>query len=200
VIGLALTLVVYGATVVARAKLDVFPEFAPPQVSIRTEAPGLSPDQVEVLVTTPSENAVNGVNGLAVIRSQSIQGLSVITVILADGTDLLRARQMIAERLGELSGELPASARAPVLSPLTSSSSTVLVLGITSARRTMMEQRSFVDWVLRPRLLATPGVAKVAVFGGEVRQLQILADPKRLRLHRMDLTDLVAAAERLLTG
>ncbi len=196
VIGLALTLVVYGVTVVARAKLDVFPEFAPPQVSIQTEAPGLSPDQVEVLVTTPIENAVNGVNGLAVIRSQSIQGLSVITVILAEGTDLLRARQMIAERLGELSGQLPATARAPVLSPLTSSSSTVLVLGITSTHRTMMEQRSFVDWVLRPRLLATPGVAKVAVFGGEVRQLQILADPLRLRAHGMDLTDLVDAAAR----
>lgn len=196
VIGLALTLVVYGVTVVARAKLDVFPEFAPPQVSIQTEAPGLSPDQVEVLVTTPIENAVNGVNGLAVIRSQSIQGLSVITVVLEEGTDLLRARQMLAERLGELTGQLPPTVRAPVLSPLTSSSSTVLVLGITSSSRTMMEQRSFVDWVLRPRLLATPGVAKVAVFGGEVRQLQILADPRRLRLHGMDLTDLVAAAER----
>lgn len=196
VIGLALTLVVYGVTVVARAKLDVFPEFAPPQVSIQTEAPGLAPDQVEALVTTPIENAVNGVNGLAVIRSQSIQGLSVITVILAEGTDLLRARQMLAERLGELTGQLPATAHAPVLSPLTSSSSTVLILGITSSSRTLMEQRTFVDWVLRPRLLATPGVAKVAVFGGEVRQLQILADPSRLRGHGMDLTDLVAAAER----
>ncbi|MEO8139975.1 MAG: efflux RND transporter permease subunit, partial [Gemmatimonadota bacterium] len=195
-IGLAVTLVVYGVTVLARAKLDVFPEFAPPQVSIQTEAPGLSPDQVEVLVTTPVENAVNGVNGLAVIRSQSIQGLSVITVILGEGTDLLRARQMIAERLGELSGQLPATARAPVLSPLTSSSSTVLVLGITSTSRTMMEQRTFVDWVLRPRLLATAGVAKVAVFGGEVRQLQLLADPLRLRAHGMDLADLVDAAER----
>jgi Cu/Ag efflux pump CusA len=145
VIGLALTLVVYGMTVVVRARLDVFPEFAPPQVSIQTEAPGLSPEQVEELVTTPIENAVNGVNGLAALRSQSIQGLSVITIILSDGTDLLQARQMIAERLGELAGQLPVSVRAPVLSPLTSSSSTVLVVGVSSATRTPMEQRTFVD-------------------------------------------------------
>lgn len=196
VIGLALTLVVYGAAIVRHARLDVFPEFAPPQVSIQTEAPGLSAEQVEMLVTTPVENVVNGVDGLATIRSQSIQGLSIITVILAEGTDLFRARQMIAERLGELAGQLPASVHAPVLSPLTSSSSTVLVVGITSATASLRAQRSFVDWILKPRLLATPGVAKVAVFGGEVRELQILADPLRLRAQGLDLADLVAAAER----
>src|SRR5215210_850769 len=169
VLGLALALVVYGAGVVADARRDVFPEFAPPQVSIQTEAPGLSPEQVEVLVTKPIEDAINGVEGIAAVRSQSVQGLSVITAVLAEREDIYRARQSLAERLAEALGQLPEGVRPPVLTPLTSSSSTVLVIGVTSETRTLMEQRTFVDWVLRPRLLATPGVSKVAVFGGDVR-------------------------------
>jgi CzcA family heavy metal efflux pump len=194
VIGLALSLVVYGAGVVADARLDVFPEFAPPQVSIQTEAPGLSPEQVEVLVTKPIEDAINGVEGIAAVRSQSIQGLSVITAVLAENEDIYRARQSVAERLGEVAGRLPVTVEPPVLTPLTSSSSTVLVVGVTSDTRSLMEQRTFVDGILRPRLLATPGVSKVAVFGGEVRQLQIQLDPDRLRLHGIGVAEIVDAA------
>lgn len=196
VAGLGLTLVVYGLSVVARAKLDVFPEFAPPQVSIQTEAPGFSPEQVEVLVTKPIEDAVNGVNGLAALRSQSIQGLSVITAVLDEGVDLRQARQLIAERLTEIPGRLPASVEPPILTPLTSSSSTVLMLGVTSTERTPMEQRTFVDWVLRPRILATPGVSKVAVFGGEVRELQVRVLPDRLRRFGLGLPEVLEAAGR----
>lgn len=196
VVGLAATVVLYGASVVARAKLDVFPEFAPPQVSIQTEAPGFSPEQVEVLVTKPIEDALNGASGVAALRSQSIQGLSVITAVLHPGVPVREARQLLAERLGELAGQLPASVEPPVLSPLTSSSSTVLMIGFTSEHRSAMEQRTFVDWTVRPRLLATPGVAKVAVFGGEVRQLHVLADPDRLAALGLGLQDLVLAASR----
>ena len=194
VVGLALALVVYGAGVVAGSRLDVFPEFAPPQVSIQTEAPGLSPEQVEVLVTKPIEDAINGVEGIATVRSQSIQGLSVITAVLAEHENIYRARQSLAERLVEVAGRLPETVAPPVLTPLTSSSSTVLVVGVTSTRRTLMEQRTFVDWVMRPRLLATPGVSKVAVFGGEVRQLQIQLDPERLRLYGIGVDEVAAAA------
>jgi CzcA family heavy metal efflux pump len=194
VVGLALAMVIYGAGVVANARLDVFPEFAPPQVSIQTEAPGLSPEQVEVLVTKPIEDAINGVEGIAAVRSQSIQGLSVITAVLAEGVDIYRARQSLAERLVEASGRLPSTVAAPVLTPLTSSSSTVLVVGVTSATRSLMDQRTFVDWVVRPRLLATPGVSKVAVFGGEVRQIQIQLDPDKLRLYGVSVSDVVEAA------
>ena len=199
VIGLALALIVYGAGVVANARLDVFPEFAPPQVSIQTEAPGLSPEQVEVLVTKPLEDAINGVEGIAAVRSQSIQGLSVITAVLAEHEDIYRARQALAERLVEATGRLPATVEPPVLTPLTSSSSTVLVVGVTSATRSLMEQRTFVDWVMRPRLLATPGVSKVAVFGGEVRELQVQLDPDRLRLYGVGVEE-VAEAARQATG
>jgi CzcA family heavy metal efflux pump len=196
VIGLAIALVVYGLSVLAGAKLDVFPEFAPPQVSIQTEAPGFSAEQVEILVTKPIEDAINGVTGIATVRSQSIQGLSVMTAVLADGVDIYRARQALAERLGEAASRLPKTVVPPVLSPLTSSSSTVLVVGVTSKTKTPIEQRTFVDWVMRPRLLAARGVAKVAVFGGEVRQLQIQLDPERLRLHAIGVPEVLAAANR----
>ncbi len=196
VVGLAIAVVVYGTGTVLDSRLDVFPEFAPPQVSIQTEAPGLSPEQVEVLVTKPIEDAINGVEGIAVVRSQSIQGLSVITAILGQRVDIYRARQSLAERLTEAIGRLPETVHPPVLTPLTSSSSTVLVIGITSATRTAMEQRTFADWVLRPRLLATPGVSKVAIFGGEVRQLQIQLDPEKMRLYRVGLTEVTEAARQ----
>jgi CzcA family heavy metal efflux pump len=196
VIALALALLLQGLAVLARARLDIFPEFAPPQVAIQTEAPGFSAEQVEVLVTRPIEDALNGVTGIAVVRSQSIQGLSVITAVLAEGEDIYRARQALAERLSDAASRLPAAARPPVLSPLTSSSSTVLVVGITSAARTPMEQRTFVDAVVRPRLLAAPGVAKVAVFGGEVRQLEVRLDPARLRRYELGIAEALAAVER----
>ncbi|HUF36695.1 MAG TPA: efflux RND transporter permease subunit [Gemmatimonadales bacterium] len=193
-IGLAAALVLVGLTTLLRAPLDVFPEFAPPQVSIQTEAPGLSPEQVEALVTRPIENAINGVQGIAAVRSQSIQGLSVITAVLGEGTDIYRARQSLAERLGEAARGLPETVHPPVLTPLTSSSSTVLVVGITSATRSPIEQRTFVDRVVRPRLLATPGVSKVAVFGGEIRQIQIQLDPERLRAYGIGIAEVAEAA------
>ena len=196
VLGLAAALVVVGASTLARAPLDVFPEFAPPQVSVQTEAPGFSPEQVELQVTKPIEDAINGVQGIAAVRSQSIQGLSVVTAILAERVNIHRARQALAERLAEVAVRLPRTVEPPVLTPLTSSSSTVLVVGITSDSLTPMAQRTFVDWVLRPRLLAVPGVSKVAVFGGEVRQLQVQLDPERLRLHGVGVAEATEAARR----
>src|SRR5262249_19524475 len=129
-------------------------------------------------------------------RSQSIQGLSVITAVLAEHQDIYRARQALAERMVEAAGRMPATVEPPVLTPLTSSSSTVLVIGVTSAARSLMEQRTFVDWVMRPRLLATPGVSKVAVFGGEVRELQVQLDPERLRLYGIGVAEAVEAARQ----
>lgn len=196
VLGLAAVLVAVGASTLSRAPLDVFPEFAPPQVSIQTEAPGLSPEQVELQVTKPIEDAINGVQGIAAVRSQSIQGLSVVTAVLAERVEIHQARQALAERLGEVTVRLPITVEPPVLTPLTSSSSTVLVVGITSDSLSPMEQRTFVDWVLRPRLLAVPGVSKVAVFGGEVRQVQVQLDPERMRLHGIGIAEATEAARR----
>ena len=196
VIALACVVVGYGLYVAAHAKLDVFPEFAPPQVVIQTEAPGLSPEEVEALVTRPVENAVNGAGDLASIRSQSIQGLSVVTTVFRDGTDIFRARQMVSERLVEAAGQIPQGVGAPTMAPLTSATSVILVLGLTSEQRSPMELRTFADWTLRPRLLGVPGVAKAAIFGGEVRQLQVQVRPERLLAYDLALDDVRAATRR----
>ena len=194
VIALACVFLVYGALTLARSKYDVFPEFAPPQVSIQTEAPGLAPEQVEVLVTQPIENAINGLPGLQALRSQSIQGLSVITASFDPRSDIYRDRQNLAERLGALASQLPQGVQVPVLSPLTSSTSVVLAMGLTSDRRSLMELRTLADWTLKPALLAVPGVAKVAVFGGQTRELQIQIRPEQLIKYDLSLAEVLEAA------
>src|SRR3984885_7955040 len=121
VIALGCVVVAYGIFVAANAKLDVFPDFVQPQVTVQTEAPGLAPEQVEALVTRPVESALNGAGNLDSVRSESIQGLSVVTAVFKDGTEIYQARQMIAERLAGTAGELPAGVSTPTMEPLTSS-------------------------------------------------------------------------------
>jgi CzcA family heavy metal efflux pump len=188
---LALLLGCWGA---ARSPLDVFPEFVPSQVDIQTEAPGFAPQQVEELVTRPIENMVNGSAGLATLRSESIPGLSVITVTFADGVDVHVARQGISERLGELGASLPAGVSSPKLSPLVSSTMDLLKVGLTSDKVDAFTLRDTADWIVKPRLLAVPGVAHAIVFGGDVRQLQILPDPAKLAAYGITLTEVADAA------
>src|SRR5262249_30723963 len=126
VLVLAGILIGYGAYVAAHAKLDVFPDFVQPQVAIQTECPGLSPEQVELLVTSPLERMVIGLTALESLRSESIQGLSIITAIFKEGADVFRARQMLAEILAESSGQLPAFVKTPRMTPLTSSTMDLL--------------------------------------------------------------------------
>jgi CzcA family heavy metal efflux pump len=194
VIALAAVVLGYGGYSLLRARYDVFPEFAPPEVVIQTEAPGLSPEQVEVLVTQPIENGLNGLEGIEALRSGSIQGLAVITVIFRSGSGIFLDRQLVAERLAAVASRLPAGAGPPEMTPLTSSTSTVLAVGLTSQQRTLMELRTIADWTVRQRLLAVPGVAKVSVFGGEVRQLQVQLEPERLIRYGLALEDVLAAA------
>ena len=196
VLALACLLLVYGAAVLTQARYDVFPEFAPPQVVIQTEAPGLAPEQVEQLVTQPIENGINGVPGIEALRSASIQGLSVVTAVFSPGSDIYRDRQVVTERLASVAGQLPKGIETPTVAPLTSSTSTVLVVGLTSDTRSLMDLRTLADWTLKPRLLAAQGVAKVAVFGGDQRQLQVQLHPERLIRYNLGLDDLRAAVQR----
>ena len=196
VIALGAIVIAYGLFIAKRTKLDVFPEFAPPQITIQTEAPGLSAEQVETLVTRPLENALNGSPNLTSIRSQSIQGLSAITVVFTDDTDIYRARQMTGERLVEVAGRLPLGVEPPRMGSLTSTTSLMLAIGLTSKERTPMELRTFVDWTLLPRLLGVPGVAKVDVFGGERQQLQVQVQPERLLAHGLTIDDVLTAARK----
>ena len=199
VVSLACLALAYGVFVAMHAKLDVFPDFVPPQVTVQTEAPGLAPEQVEQLVTRPVESAINGLGNQESLRSESIQGLSVITIIFKEGTKILEARQLLAEKLGETAGLLPAGVKAPTMSPLTSATMDLLKIGLVSDKLTPMQLRTFGDWVLKPRLLAVPGVAHCNMFGGEVRQWQIQVHPDLLIAHRLSITDVLAAA-RLASG
>jgi CzcA family heavy metal efflux pump len=178
------------------AKLGVFPEFAPPQTMIQTEAPGLAPDQVETLVTQPIENTLLGLNDVAVIRSQSIQGLSAITVFFRERTDIYRDRQLVIERLLEVASQMPTGVSGPVMAPLTPATAWFLTVGLTSKKLQPMDLWSFAYWTIRPRLLAVPGVAKVEIYGGGVRQLQIQVQPRRLLAYGLSISQVLAAARR----
>ncbi len=196
VIALSCALLGYGIYSITLAQYDVFPEFAPPEAVIQTEATGLSPEQVEVLVTQPIESAINGVPAIAGLRSGSIQGLSVITVIFHPGSDIYRDRQVVAERLSALAGRIPSGVHPPVLTPLTSSTSIVLAVGLTSQTQSLMTIRTIADWTVQPRVLAVPGIAKVSIFGGETKQVQIQFDQERLAQHNLSVEDLLGAARR----
>jgi CzcA family heavy metal efflux pump len=192
---LALLLGCWGAI---HSPLDVFPEFVPSQVDIQTEAPGFAPEQVEELVTKRIESAVNGATGLATLRSESIPGLSVVTITFADGVDVYVARQGISERLSEIGGTLPTGVGSPKLSPLVSSTMDLLKIGLQSDSVDAFALRDAADWVIKPRLLAVPGVAHVIVFGGDVRQIQILPDPDKLTSYQVTLSDVADAARAAL--
>jgi len=196
VISIACAFLAYGAFLLTQVKYDVFPEFAPPQVGIQSEAPGLSPEQVELLITQPIEQVLNGIEGITSLRSESIQGLAVVTVTFDPHANVYLDRQLITERLVTLAGRLPQEALTPVMTPLTSSTGDLMTIGLTSEARSLMELRTTADWLMKPRLLAVPGVAKVAVFGGEVEQLQIQVLPDRLTRYNVSFSDVITAARR----
>ena len=188
----AVVFLVWGAWSTRETPVDVFPEFAPPRVEVQTEAPGLSTTEVEALVSVPIENALVGVTGLATLRSKSVLGLSSVLLIFREGTDLLQARALVQERLGR--AQLPATARPPVILAPLSSTSRVLKVGVWSETLSQMELTDLVRWTLRPRLMAVPGVANVAVWGQRDRQLQVRVDPDRLRAHGVRLDDVLRAS------
>jgi CzcA family heavy metal efflux pump len=195
---LAVAFLVLGSWSALKTPIDVFPEFVPAQVSIQTEAPGLTPDQVETLITRPIEAAVNGAPALAALRSESIPGLSVVSLDFGAGADAQRAHQDVAERLARVAASLPAGSGAPKLSPLTSSTMDVLKVGLVSDRPDRFALRDLADWNLKPLLLGVPGVARVNVFGGDVRQIQIAPDVAKLEAYGLGLGDLAEAARAAL--
>lgn len=188
-------LLIAGGLVLEEAPWDVFPEFAPPQIVIQTEAPGLSTEEVEKLVTVPVESAVNGVYGLETLRSSSVPGLSVVTAIFEEDTDILDARQLMSERLIEAETLLPELAETPRMAPLKTSLSRLAMVGLTSDKLPPEELRTLADWTFKRRLLAVRGVAQVEVFGGAVKQYQILVTPERLQEYGVTLDEVVLTAQ-----
>lgn len=192
---LSLLMVGYGLYLLTRAEFEVFPEFVPAQASVQTEAPGLTAGQVELLVTRPLEDAINGATGVTAVRSTSIQGLSVIDVTFRDGEDPYRARQVVAERLTAVSGSLPSGAGAPSLSPLTSSTMDLLKLGMVSETLTPMQLRDLAQWTVRPLLLSTAGVARVNIFGGDLRRIEVRVRQVDLFARNISLSEVIASIE-----
>jgi len=190
-VALTALLFIIGFQIVSKTHFDVFPEFAPPLVEVQTEAPGLSTSEVEILLTIPIENALNGVSWLSKVRSKSVLGLSSVVLYFEEGTDLMEARQVVQERLTEIAGTLPDVAHPPVmLSPL-SSTSRILKIGISSQKLSQMEMTTIAKWTIRPRLMSIQGVANVAIWGQRDRQFQVLVDPYRLNAHGVSVNDVV---------
>lgn len=191
---LAIVLVVFGVQTSARIPLDVFPEFAPPRVEIQTEAPGLSTEEVESLITVPLENALNGVAWVKTLRSKSVLGLSSVLCIFEEGTDVIRARQLIQERVAAIAPRLPGVARAPVILQPLSSTSRAMKIGVSSKTLSQMELSDLALWTIRPRLMGIRGVANVAIWGQRDREFQVLVDPDRLSANGVSLDQVVHAA------
>ena len=194
VLALSVLLIVVGIRMLPRMPLDVFPEFAPPYVEVQTEAPGLSAEEVENLVTVPLESALNGTPGLQTIRSKSVLGLSSIHMILSESADLYRARQLVQERLAAEAPRLPTVARPPVILQPLSSLSRMMKIGLWSETLDQRDLTELALWTIRPRLMAIPGVANVAIWGQRDKQFQVLVDPERLRAHQVTLDEVMRAA------
>lgn len=197
VIALAVLILIYGSYRFATTGLDIFPEFSPKQIIIQTESSGYSAEQVEILVTQPIESSLRGLIGIQSIRSESIQGLSIITAIFNEDSDIYRNRQLVTERLSNLEAKLPPGVQSPIPVPLTSSSATVLTIGLNSDYKDLMQLRDLVDTLLVPRLLAVPGVADVNIFGGEIRQVQIQVDPLKLQQYNLSINEIIDATQHL---
>ena len=193
----AMILTIWIFRTIIQMPLDVFPTFAPPQVEIQTEAPGLAPEEVESLVTLPIESAINGTPRVSAVRSSSAASISVVRVVFNWGTDIYQARQLVTERLQSARSKLIQGIETPQIAPISSPIGTIITYAFTSKTNDLMEVRRIVDWQVTNRLLAVPGVTQVIVFGGDVRQYQVLVAPEKLQAFNVslqDVSDAVAAA------
>jgi CzcA family heavy metal efflux pump len=186
----------WGFRVLTQMPLDVFPAFAPPQVEIQTEAPGLAPEEVESLVTRPIESAINGTPGVETVRSSSAVGISVVKVIFGWDTEIYRARQLVTERLQQAQNQLPKGVETPQISPVSSPLGATIKYAFTSVTTSLMEVRRIIDWQVKNRLLAVPGVTQIVIFGGEERQYQVLVNPDKLKAFDVSLKQVTEAVEK----
>ncbi|MBP0033833.1 MAG: efflux RND transporter permease subunit [Roseofilum sp. Belize BBD 4] len=195
----AILIAIWGIFSISQMPLDVFPAFAPPQVDIQTEAPGLAPEEIESQITVPIESAVNGLPDVTTVRSSSKVGLSMVQVIFDQSADIYKSRQSVTERLQQIQGQFPENAHPPEISPLVSPLGTILQYAFTvnpQGQTSMMELRHWVEVTLTHQILSVPGVSQVTLYGGDERQEQVLIDPEKLRSLNVSLTEVTEAARK----
>jgi len=186
VLAMTVVLFVVGTLALKRMPLDVFPEFAPPQVVVQTEAPGMAPKDVESLITYPLESAINGTPGVSTVRSKTSVGLSTIIVVFDAGTDIYLDRQLVNERILNVSGRLPPGSE-PIMLPVTSAVGWLVKYALVSDSLSPEELRTLSDWDIRPRILSLGGIASVVSIGGEVKQYQVRLDPQRMQAYQISV-------------
>ena len=191
----AVLLLIAGLYTAKNTDVDVFPDLNAPTVVVMTEANGMAPEEVERLVTFPIETAVNGATGVRRVRSSSTTGFSVVWVEFDWGTDIYRARQIVSEKTAVVEEMLPDGVGSPTLGPQSSILGELMFVSLTADSTSLQDLRTIADWTVRPRLLATGGVAQVSVLGGEVREYQILLNPGRMRHYGVSLDEVCEAVD-----
>ncbi len=192
VILLAIAVMVVGLHIASRMDVDVFPDITAPTVVVMTDVHGMAAEEVERLVTFPIETVVNGATGVRRVRSASSFGFSFVWVDFDWGTDIYRARQIVSEKMIEVTPRMPAGIGVPILAPQSSVMGEIMFVGLQADSTTMMELRTLAEWEIKPVVLATEGVSQVTIIGGDLKQYQVLADPHRLRHFGMSLHELEA--------
>jgi CzcA family heavy metal efflux pump len=191
VLAIAAAVMFFGIRQLRKMPVDVLPEFSPPYVEVQTEALGLSAEEVEQLITVPMEqDLLNGLPWLKDIRSKSVPGMSSILLVFERGTDILRARQMVTERMAQAFA-LPHVSRPPVMLQPVSATNRLMMIGLSSKELSLIQMSVLARWTIKPRLLGVPGVANVAIWGERNWQLQVQVDPKRLRANNASLLDVL---------
>lgn len=190
-------LVVFGTRTAINMDVDVFPDLTAPTVVIMTDAHGMASEEVERMVTFPIETAVNGATDVRRVRSASMQGYSFVWVEFDWGTDILKARQIVSEKLITLAAHMPTGVSDPVLAPQSSMMGEIFLLGIQSDSTSLMDLRTIAEWSLKPLILSTGGVSQVTIIGGDYRQFQVLADPVKMKYYQVTMNELSSICQSL---
>jgi Cu(I)/Ag(I) efflux system membrane protein CusA/SilA len=193
----SILLMLAGLHTASNMEVDVFPDLNAPTVAVMTEAQGMAPEEVERLVTFPIETALNGATGVRRVRSSSTAGFSVVWIEFNWGTDIYRARQIVSEKLAAIKDALPSHAGNPALAPQSSILGELMIIGLTADSTSLQDLRTLADWTVRPRLLATGGVAQATVLGGEIKEYQILLHPEKMKHYGVSLSEAIEAVKEM---